>query len=88
MLRITRDDRALHSTMLRLEGRLTRHEAETLEKACAECISTERDLVLDLSGVRYADDVGAALLRRLRAANAVLSNATPFLSELLMEEGI
>ncbi|HYB98729.1 MAG TPA: STAS domain-containing protein [Candidatus Limnocylindrales bacterium] len=88
MLRITRDDRALHSTRLHLEGRLTRLEAEALEQACAECRTIERDLVLDLSGVRFADETGAALLRRLRSQNAVLANPTPFLSELLSEEDV
>ncbi|HYC56230.1 MAG TPA: hypothetical protein VEL28_14945 [Candidatus Binatia bacterium] len=87
MLRITKDDHALHATRLFLEGRLTQGETAVLEDACEQCRKPDRDLVLDLAGVRFADQVGAALLRRLRSQNAVLANATPFLSELLLEEG-
>ncbi len=88
MLKITRIDDAHDQTRLRLEGRLTQLEIRALEDACAQLREDHRSLVIDLAGVRFADDAGTAALRRLREHDARLDNATAFLSELLQEEGI
>jgi RNA polymerase sigma-70 factor (ECF subfamily) len=86
MMRITR---SLTGTTLRLrvEGRVTKENVMHLESACDASRSGERGLLLDLSGVRFVDGEGARALQEASARGAVLVGCTPFVSEVLREDG-
>ncbi len=79
MLRITKT----HSegkTTLKLEGRLAGCWIGDVERTCA----TEAfPLVLDLSGVTFADERAAQLIHRLRAEGAELVGLSLFLDALI-----
>ncbi len=79
MLRITKT----HSegkTTLKLEGRVAGCWIGDVERTC----DTEAfPLVLDLSGVTFADERAAHVVRRLRAEGAELVGLTLFLDALI-----
>ena len=85
MLRITRIEIEKGITTLRLEGRVTEQELETLYKAVAECLHENRRLVVDLSKVLFVNLAGAAAIRDLQERGIVLEGCSPFVSELLKE---
>ena len=79
MLRITKTTRE-GKTALKLEGRVAERWTAELERVCR----TEGfPLVLDFSGVTFADDRGAEMIRRLRAEGAELVSLSLFVHELL-----
>lgn len=84
MLRITRNDMEDGSTMLRLEGRMIERELEMLHATCAE-FRENRHLVLDLSGVFFADLAGFRAIRDFQARGVNLNGCSPFISQRLKE---
>ena len=83
LIRITKTP-GRKTTLLRVEGRLDRESLSVLE---AECRSAAGGLVLDLSGVTYADSTGVEFLDLLVQRGAQLQEVTPFLELLLKEAG-
>ena len=79
MLRITKINQA-GKAGLKLEGRVTEPWIQELEQVCEE---HGRPLVVDLSGVTFADDRGVAVIRRLRDEGAELLGRSLLLSELV-----
>jgi anti-anti-sigma regulatory factor len=79
MIRITTDN----SKGLRLvvEGHLSGEAVKELRKSCAG--RHEAGIVLDLSGVVFADRSGAELLKELSAAGFTLEGCSDFIKELL-----
>ena len=71
------------STRMTIAGRLTQPNVRELEKACS---SARGRLVVDVSDLRYADDVGVSRLLQLTTDGAQLEGASPFV-ELLLEGG-
>ena len=86
MLHITRTDYDDHTT-LRLAGRITGLEVPALDDAWRACVAGQRRVVLDLAEIRYVDAAGAALLRALRERPIEVTGCSPFVRELLQEEG-
>ena len=67
-------------TTIRVEGRLGALEADELLE---ECRTANHPLRLVLAGVMSADESGLRALRSLRAEGAELTEASPYVQELL-----
>jgi anti-anti-sigma regulatory factor len=67
-VRISRSDAPeVNRTILRVQGSLMQEGADWLERECS-CLlhGTGRVVVIDLTEVRFLDEVGAAVLRHFR----------------------
>lgn len=83
MLRVTpfRDHEAY---CLHVEGRLSGPaELDVLRQALAEAESPGRHIVVDLSGLRFADDHAVALLTGVAERGVELIGCSPLLASLL-----
>jgi anti-anti-sigma regulatory factor len=85
MLRITRMDGRRQATILRLEGRLTQRELVDLDDVIATCRSERRHVVVDLAGLGFLDESGAAALVAAQNDEIELVGASPFVQQLLQE---
>lgn len=83
MLRITVQVNTGTQARLRVEGRLIGPWIKELESAVIGSRSAGESVCLDLSGLRFADDEGLDLLRRLVGEKVILERISPFLRELL-----
>ena len=83
MLRITETTAASGLIRIRVEGRLAGRDVGELGGVCGGAFGSGVVAAVDLSGVTFADQDGADLLRRLREQGAVLTGASAFLLELL-----
>jgi anti-anti-sigma regulatory factor len=83
MLRVTPSgDQEAHC--LHVEGRLAGPaELEVLRKALVEAESSGRRVVLELSGLRFADEHAILLLAGLAARGVELVGSSPWLASLL-----
>lgn len=88
MLRITAVTTTAQQACLRLEGRLVGPWVAEVETAIRQSTSSMTDIVLDLGGVRFVDEVGIVLLQTLRTQGVTLRRATPFVEELLRTRSI
>ena len=79
MIRITID--SSKGVRLLVEGHLSGLAVGELRKACAA--RPEAAIVLDLSGVVFADNSAAELLKELSAAGFTLEGCSDFIKELL-----
>lgn len=79
MIRITAD--STNGLRLIVEGKLT--GAAAARELRNECAGRGPGVVLDLSGVVFADRAGAELLKELRAAGVTLERCSSFIKELL-----
>jgi ABC-type transporter Mla MlaB component len=86
VLRITREDDAGRPS-LRLEGRLEGAWVEVLRKAWDESVASrgERQVMVDLGAVSFADREGRALLLELQQEGAVLAKASGFMRQILAD---
>ncbi len=82
MLKITLAEENSLTITLKLEGRIVGPWIRELENECKKCLSQRSELILDLSGVRYADGPGTRALK-LMGKHVRLTGASPFLAELL-----
>jgi len=72
-----------NSNELRLivEGQLSGPAVEELRKSCAGSLVSE--VIIDLSGVVFADSAAASLLKELSTAGFVIQGCSDFIKELL-----
>ena len=70
-------------TLLRVDGRLEGEFLDEFEQACA---ASRTPLTLDLEGLSWVDEPGAASLVRLVAVGATVTNASPFIA-LRLKDG-
>lgn len=85
MIRITRVARAEDAETLRVEGRLTHETVEELRMACETVLAEQRPLQLDVSGLRFVDPAGVALLHGLQKRGGRLRGCSGFVNELLRD---
>jgi RNA polymerase sigma-70 factor, ECF subfamily len=85
MMRVTRIGAGGGTESLRVEGRLTHQTVEELRMACEAALSDGASLQLDVSGLRFVDPTGVALLRGLERQGTRLGGCSGFVSELLRE---
>jgi anti-anti-sigma regulatory factor len=71
------------ATTLQLAGRLVGVWVEELRRACEPILARGDSLAVDLTEVSFVDQAGVELLRYLRSREAVLSNCSGFITELL-----
>ena len=83
-VRITVTEDESRTRVIRLEGRLTGDECAALEEVVG---SDAKSACLDLSGLRAADALGLAGLRRLRASGIALQGVPPLLAWRIEDEG-
>ena len=66
-----------------VEGRLTEASAPDLVAVCEADLTAGRRVLLDLSGLQFADANGLSALRALLGRGAVPSRCTDFVKRLL-----
>ena len=71
------------ATTIKADGRLVSENAVELMGVGERCSGP---VVIDLSGLSYADDEGATVLKKLRAGGATLVGTRPYVAPLLDEE--
>ncbi len=81
MLRIVEEKMTNNSTALRLDGSIAGQWVELLRSSCEQVLQNDGHVILDLSGVSFADHDGAQLLLRLERRQATIINCSPFLRE-------
>lgn len=86
MIRITQAGESRSSATLKVEGTVCGEDAELLERECRRLCRRGLAIVLDLSGVSYADDAGLSAVRRLRDGGLPLTGCSIFIEGLLQEE--
>ena len=83
MLRITPTDDGTQYVNLLLEGRVAGPWVAELRRVCDNLLAEGRPLRLDLTGVSFLEADGIETLTSLRSRGVVLTNCSPFVSELL-----
>lgn len=89
MLRIVEEKATDGSTTLRLDGRIVSQWVDVLRSSCEQVIKNEMPnndtkkshLILDLTGVSFADHEGIRLLQQLEQRKVTFINCSPFLQE-------
>ncbi len=85
MMRVTRIGSGDAGETLGVEGRLTRESAHELRAACEAALAEHDALELDVSGLRFVDATGVALLHDLGARGIRLAGCSGFIAELLRD---
>ncbi|HEX4948883.1 MAG TPA: STAS domain-containing protein [Blastocatellia bacterium] len=85
MLRISENNASLEQVILLLEGQVSNHSVELAREVCAQALGQGRQLILDMTGVTFADRAGVALLREMQQRRVELINCSPFLKEQLKD---
>lgn len=83
MLRISESSLNGKAATLRLEGNITGPWVEEVRKSCEQLLGADRELLLDLTDVSFADRDGIVLLRELSRQEVKLINCSPFLNQQL-----
>src|SRR5439155_14426592 len=84
VLRISvRKENDAENVILILEGRVVGPWVEELRATCAPHLKDGHSLILDLTGVSFADAAGIELLAGLIERRIILANASPFLRQQL-----
>jgi len=84
VLRISvREENDAENVVMILEGRVVGPWVEELRATCAPHLKDGHSLILDLTGVSFADAAGIELLAGLIERRIILANASPFLRQQL-----
>jgi len=83
MIRITVVPGRDSATRVNVEGRITEVSSGPLASVCSEHLSEGGHLLLDLSGVSFADSAGLNLLRDLLNRGCILEKCSDFVRALL-----
>ena len=87
MLKITRIEEDAASITLRLEGRILGRWVAELQRECEKCVARRRNVILDVSGVSFADGPGIRVLEALIGEGIRLTGASLFLTTLMRKAG-
>jgi anti-anti-sigma regulatory factor len=87
LIRITHAAESGSSATLKVEGTVCADDVELLERECRRLCRRRRTVVLDFSGVSYADHAGLSAIRRLRNGGLALTGFSIFIEGLLQEKG-
>ena len=88
MLRITVVTQTEEEVVLNVEGWVSGADVALLEQEGTRRLREAERLVLDLTGVRYMDKAGVALLKRWAGNRLVLRGGSPFVRILLTSHGL
>jgi anti-anti-sigma factor len=86
MIRITVETQTPQEVVLKVEGNISEHTVEVLRAEVERWLQVKERLVLELSGVRFIDVAGMALLRDWGREKLRLHGASRFI-RLLLERG-
>ena len=81
MLRIVEEKMTNSSTSLRLDGSIAGQWVDLLRSSCEQVFQCDGQVILDLTGVSFADHNGVQLLRQLERRQVTIINCSPFLRE-------
>jgi anti-anti-sigma regulatory factor len=87
VFRITRLNPGEQPAVLKLEGRLSEPWVGELARVIDLSANGSGRVVLELSGVTYADEDGVRMLRALDGRRAELRGGSPFVVNLVRGEG-
>ena len=88
MVRLTVISQTNEEAVLKVEGWVSGADVALLEEEGARLLREAECLILDLSGVRFIDREGIALLQRWSGERLVLHGASPFVRTRLAEHGL
>ena len=83
MLRITRVENGPTGLMLKVEGKIMSEWVRVLHDECQKGSARSTNVVLDLSGVSYADREGVEMLRAVLGPHVRIVAAPLFITALL-----
>ena len=83
MLRIDRAYENLFTVKLKLEGTLVGEWVSLLEEKILECLENNEKVLLDFSELRFVDEHGMEMLRRMPPDKIAITNCPRFIEELL-----
>jgi anti-anti-sigma regulatory factor len=85
MLKITPMQEDNTIARLQIEGHILHQTVKELRAECEARLATHRTLLLEVSGIRFADATGIDLFQDLRQRDVVLVGCSGFLKELLRQ---
>ena len=88
MLKITTQSVASSVPALKMEGKLLEPWIEEMELSVARQQKIGQPLLLDLSGLSFADTAGTQALKRLIQRGAVVVAASGFIAALLQRDDV
>jgi anti-anti-sigma regulatory factor len=83
VLRIDKVYENLLTVKLKLEGTLVGEWVLLLEEKILECLENNKKVLLDFSELRFVDEHGMEMLRRLPPEKIAITNCPRFIEELL-----
>jgi anti-anti-sigma regulatory factor len=83
VLRIDKVYENLLTVKLKLEGTLVGEWVSLLEEKILECLENNKKVLLDFSELRFVDEHGMEMLRRLPPEKIAITNCPRFIEELL-----
>jgi anti-anti-sigma regulatory factor len=83
VLRIDKVYENLFTVKLKLEGTLVGEWVSLLEEKILECLENHKKVFLDFSELRFVDEHGMEMLRRLPPEKIAITNCPRFIEELL-----
>jgi anti-anti-sigma regulatory factor len=83
VLRIDRAYENLFIVKLKLEGTLVGEWVSLMEEKILECLENNKKVLLDFSELRFVDEHGMEMLRRLPPEKIAITNCPRFIEELL-----
>ena len=83
MLRIDKVYENLLTVKLKLEGTLVGEWVLLLEEKILECLENNKKVLLDFSELRFVDEHGMEMLRRMPPEKIEITNCPRFIKELL-----
>jgi anti-anti-sigma regulatory factor len=83
VLRIDKVYENLFTVKLKLEGTLVGEWVSLLEEKILECLENNKKVLLDFSELRFVDEHGMEMLRRMPPEKIAITNCPRFIEELL-----
>ena len=88
MIRLTIRSQTPQEAVLEVHGWVSGKNVEIVEQEGTRLLQESQRLVLDLSGVKFIDREGIALLQRWSGERLVLRGPSPFVHTLLEKRGL
>lgn len=87
MLRITKVSENAESVTLKVEGLIVGEWVTVLEQECTAWLQEKRSVQLDFSEVRFIDNYGVEVLKRITSKKLRRLNCPPLIEEILKGKG-